>query len=61
MEFEHPRASYNNEKAEEIARILNENEPEGWTYVVRNIPKNPRFSFIEIYDEENEFAGYFYL
>lgn len=58
MIIEYPRNLYFNEEAEKLAKILNSDPEEDWTYIVRNLPKNPRFSVIEVYDEENILAGH---
>ena len=54
---------YTHEEAERIAKILNDsekmfNDNEEWTYIVKPDSRYPGYSFIEIYDEENEFVEY---
>ena len=48
--------SYTPEAAEESAEALRRGDPD-WTYVVRHDPKGTGYSFIEIYDEDDEFVG----
>jgi len=49
---------YSPEEAERKAKIMNETD-EDWNYVVKHDPKGTGYSFIEIYDEDNEFVAYF--
>lgn len=49
---------YTHEKAESIAKMLNDIDECNWTYIVKPEPNNTGYSFIEIYDEENEFVEY---
>ena len=52
---------YPNEEAERIVKMLNETDECNWTYIVKPEPNDTGYSFIEIYDEENEFAAYWNL
>ena len=54
------KAFYTPEEAERIAKILNETD-EDWNYIVKHDPKGTGYSFIEVYDEENEFVAYWEL
>ena len=49
---------YSPEEAESKAKIMNETD-EDWNYIVKSDPKGTGYSYIEIYDEENEFVAYF--
>lgn len=42
--------------AEKIAAELNESDPD-WTYKAVHDPKGAGWSYIEIFDENNEFIG----
>jgi len=46
---------YTPEKAEAIAKEMNESDD--WTYKVIHDPAGTGYSFIEIYDEDNEFVA----
>ncbi len=48
---------YTKEKAEEIAEEMN--AADDWIYRPVHDPKGIGYSFIEIYDEDGEFAGTF--
>ena len=45
-------------KAEKVAKELQVNDPD-WTYIVNHDPKGTGLSFIEIYDENNDFVERF--
>ena len=47
---------YKRDKALEIVFILNSNKEEDWRFVAKDALKT--LAFIEVYDEENEFVGY---
>jgi hypothetical protein len=49
-----PKSLFLPEKAERIAKMMKENDPE-WDYVV--VHNENGFSFIEVYDEENYLIG----
>jgi hypothetical protein len=49
---------FTSEKAEEIAETLRKSDPD-WKYIVRHDPNGTGFSFIEIYDEDNNFVERF--
>jgi hypothetical protein len=51
---------YTPEEAERTAKIMNETD-EDWNYVVKHDPKRTGYSFIEVYDEENEFVCYWWM
>jgi len=45
--------------AESLAADLTANDGEGWTYRAQHAPGGKGKSKIVVYDEENEFVGYF--
>lgn len=53
-----PPKLYKPEKAEQVAKDLKKGDPD-WDYRVVHDPKGKGYSFIEIYDEDGEFAGTF--
>ena len=52
------RKLFQPKKAEKVAKDLKKSDPD-WTYKVIHDPKKTGYSFIKIYDEDNEFVGYF--
>lgn len=50
------RALYTREEAERIARVMNETDD--WHYVAKHDPAGTGGSFIEVYDEADEFVAY---
>ena len=50
-----PKTLYAPERAEAIAEDLNASDD--WTYVAVHDPKGTGYSYIEIYDAENELIG----
>ena len=56
--MESKKRYYKRDKALEIVFILNSNEPaeDKWRFVARDALKT--LAFIEVYDHENEFVGY---
>jgi len=44
------------ETAVKYAERLKASDPE-WTFLVKHDPKGTGFSFVEVYDEQNEFVG----
>lgn len=53
------RTYYAPEKAEQVAASLNAWDDE-WTYRVKHDPAGTGYSFIEVYDEDGEFVGYWH-
>jgi hypothetical protein len=55
-----PPTGYEPEKAEALAKLLNESEDAcGWTYRVKYGPEGSPFALVEALDEEGEHVGYF--
>ena len=54
--MESKKRYYKRDRALEIVFILNSNEEENWRFVAKDALKT--LAFIEVYDEENEFVGY---
>lgn len=52
-----PKQLFKSSEADRIASSLNETDPD-WNYVVKHDPKGTGFSFIEVYDDEKVFVGY---
>ena len=52
---------YTHEKAERIAIMLNDTDECNWIYIVKSDPRYTGYSYIEIYDEENQFVDYYDL
>ena len=52
-----PHKLFAPERAEIIAKTLNADPDDDWTYVVQHCPQGTGLSFIEIFDEDGEFVS----